>query len=134
MPVLTFLKVLGQVIIKGLGFAQAIAPAVIQLLPNSAGTIQTISRDITEILHCVITAEAMGQATGLSGPQKLVAATVMIEQVISSGAVMTGKTIANPELYHKAMSEFAQAGCDLLNSLHPDVASQSIPVVTSVVN
>lgn len=126
---MTFLKLLGSILVKGLGFAQAIAPAVIQLLPNSAGTVQTISKDITEVLHCIITAEAMGQATGLSGPQKLVAATIMIEQIVSSSAVMTGKAIANPDLYHKAMSEFAQAGCDLLNSLHPDVTSTSIPVI-----
>jgi len=130
---LTFLKVLGQVVVRGLGFAQALAPVAIQLMPNSAGTIQTISKDITEVLNCVVTAEAMGQSVALTGPQKLQAATVMIEQIISSAAVMTGKSIANVELYHKAMSEFAQAGCDLLNSLHPEVVSTSIPVIPAVV-
>lgn len=129
MPVLTFLKLAGQVIVKGLGYVQAAAPAIIQLLPNNAGQIQTISKDINEVLQCVITAEAMGQATGLTGAQKLIAATVMVEQIVSSMSVMTGKTIANPDLYHKAMSEFAQAGADLLNSLHAQVQSQSIPVV-----
>ena len=128
MGVVTFLKLAGQVIVKGLGFVQAAAPAIIQLIPNSAGTMQTVSKDISEVLQCVITAEAMGQSVGLTGPQKLTAATVMVEQIVSSMSVMTGKTIANPELYHKAMSEFAQAGADLLNSLHAQVDSQSIPV------
>lgn len=123
---MTFLKKLGSIIAKGVQIALGVAPAFEGLMPASTAAI--VQQDLTQLSGIITTVEAMGQALSLSGNQKLTAAGPLVAQLIMQSSVMVGKKVADPTLFQKACTEYAQATVDLLNSLHADNAqTQSVP-------
>lgn len=120
---MSFLKKLGQIIVTGLEIASGILPLVSQAVPNAAGTVQTISKDLAEAMQIIVSVEAMGAALGLPGPEKLRAAAPQIEQILMSSSVMIGKPIANPQLALQGATKVADGLADWLNAIHPDAAT-----------
>jgi hypothetical protein len=119
---MTFLKKLGSIILQVGKIAVGYGPVISSLLPKYAGEVQVAEDKLSELGAAVVTVEAVGQALGLSGPDKLKAAIPLVGQAISQSALVAGKKIANQTLYDQAMQGFAQATVDLLNSLHEDAA------------
>jgi hypothetical protein len=119
---MTFLSKLGGILLKGIAIATGFAGVVQQTVPGSSGVIQKVSQDLAQIAQLVVTAEALGQLKGLSGPDKAKAAGPLIAQVILQSTIMTGQKIATPELFNQGCVEIAGGVADVLNSLHPDGA------------
>jgi len=115
-----FLSKLAQIFAKGLQIVGVFAPIVSQVLPQSAGTVQTVSKDLTEILQATIDAEQVGVALSLKGPDKLKAAIPAVSDIILQSAALANHKIANPDLYNQGVAKIADGAADIVNSLHTD--------------
>lgn len=121
----SFLKKLGQVLAKGIAIAADVAglfPLVQPFLGSSATAskagqiVQTATNDLTSIGQTVVTAEALIQAPN-SGSQKLAAAAPLVEQILKTSELVSGKHIANEAAFSAAAQKITSGVADLLNSL-----------------
>lgn len=118
MGVLTLLKKIGQVIVKGAAVEAGFAPLVAPLLGSKASAaVGTVTNDLTAAAQVVTQVEAIGQTTGLTGAQKLAAAIPLITNIINTSELISGKNVANRQLFAQGCSEITQGVVDLLNSL-----------------
>ena len=81
---MTFLKKLGTVLLKASGIVTPFGPALAALIPGERDDriIRTVSSDLSQVADIVVLAEAMGQALGQPGSQKLIAATPMVAAML----------------------------------------------------
>lgn len=121
---MTFLKKLGGIILKVTEIALGFAPIVQQMLPGSSAAVATVSKDLTEIADIIVQAEAMGQALGIPGAQKLIAATPMVAQIVLQSSLLANHEIGDPDLFRKGCASIASGMADVLNSLKADVQTQ----------
>lgn len=121
---MTFLKKLGSILLKVTEIAVGFSPIVQQLLPGSATTVATVSKDLAQIADIIVQAEAMGQALGQAGAQKLIAATPMVAQIILASSILANHKIANPGLFQQGCTSIASGMADVLNSLKDDVQTE----------
>lgn len=126
---MTFLKKLGQIFLEGLQLWTGFAPLVQASIPGSANVVATVSKDLTEIGNIVVQAEAMGQALGQTGQQKLAGAAAAATQIILNSAMLSGHQIANPQLFSQGVTDLTSAVAEILNSL----SAASIQTTSAVV-
>ena len=119
---MTFLSKYGGLIVKGIGIALGVLPMVSTFYPQTGGTVQVISKDLAEIMQIILNVEAMGQALGLAGADKLRAAAPLIADIFKRSSVLAGKPIADEVAYFKACTVIAGGCADLLNAVSPDAA------------
>lgn len=135
---LSFLKKAGQILAAGVAefigiepilrqlFPQQMAP-VVALTAGGTSTAQTVMRDLVAIAQVVIQIEGIGATLGLSGADKLRAATVPVQQILmQSTALVT--TDAGNRL--KTAQDLINGMVAILNAIHPDIA-QAATVPTS---
>lgn len=124
---MTFLKKLGSVLAKGLAVATGIWPLVSGLFGSSTTGQEIVKygntaiNDLSQIAGIVVNAEAMLQTPG-SGAAKLAAAGPLVANVIRTSEVISGKKIANEDLFIQGATKITSGMADILNSLHPDAA------------
>ncbi len=135
---LSFLKTIGEDIAKGALFATKVAAQATgygQILnallpPSVASKIQPIETrvisDIGKVDDVIKNVEAIGQLSGMSGDQKLTAASGLAATALSDAMSLAGHDIQDQDLYKKSQDEFTaairqltQARVDFLNSLKP---------------
>jgi len=125
---LTFLKKLGTILANAAGIFAGIGPIITPFLGSAASqassAIGTAVNDLTAISQVVVQVEAVLQAPG-SGPQKLIAATPLVIQILKTSQIVAGKQIADEALFAKAAQEITSGVADLLNSIHPDEAKHA---------
>ena len=114
---MTFLKKFGLAILKGIAIVSGVAPTISQQIPSSAGPIQTISKDLTQIAQIIASIEAVGAALGLPGTQKLTAAAPQVAQIILQSTLLVNHKIANSALFNQGCTKVADGMADILNSL-----------------
>ena len=114
---MTFLKKLGQIILKGTQIILGFAPLVQQMIPGSAGLVS----EFTQIAGIIAQVEVMGQALGIAGPDKLRAAAPAVAQIVLQSSVMLHREIADPVKFNTACATIAGGFADLLNSLKDNV-------------
>ena len=122
---MTFLKKLGQILLKVLSIATGVGPIIQPFLGSGkAGTVATTAvNDLTAIGQVVLQIEtAFAAVPNSTGAQKLQAAIPLVSNIIKTSELVIGKKIANEALFTQACQEFTQATVDLLNSIHPDEA------------
>jgi hypothetical protein len=120
---MTFLKKLGQVLLKVVGIAAGIGPVITPFLGSGkAGQVAgTVTNDLTSIGSIIVQLEtAFAAIPGSTGAQKLQAAIPLVSNITKTSELVVGKKIANETLFTQACTEYAQATVDLLNSIHPD--------------
>lgn len=115
-----FLSKLAQIFAKGLQIVGLFGPVVQQVLPNSAGVVETVSQDLSQIASVVVDIEQAGVALQLKGPDKLKAAAPLVADIILKSTLLVNHKIANPDLFNQGASEIAAGMADVLNSLHTD--------------
>jgi hypothetical protein len=122
---MTFLKKLGEVLLKVLAIATSVGPVIQPFIGSGkAGTTTaTVVNDLTSIGSVVVQIEtAFAAIPNSTGAQKLQAAIPLVSNIIKTSELVVGKKIANETLFTQACTEFTQATVDLLNSIHPDEA------------
>lgn len=120
---MTFLKKLGVALLKITALAAGVGPIVGPFLGSGkAGTvIGTTVNDLTAIGSVIVQLEtAFAAVPNSTGAQKLQAAVPLIGNIIRTSELVVGKKIANDALFAQAVTEYAQATVDLLNSIHAD--------------
>lgn len=120
---MTFLKKLGQVLLKVMAVATGIGPIIEPLLGSgkAATGVTTGINDLTSIGQVVVQIEtAFAAIPNSTGAQKLAAVIPLVSNIIKTSELVVGKKIANEALFTQACTEYAQATVDLLNSIHPD--------------
>jgi len=125
--IVTFLKKAGAIILQGVEIFSGIAPILTSKIPNSSGAIQTVSKDLAQVAGVIMDVEAFGQALGLAGPQKLTAAAGPVSQIILDSSLLAGKQINDPVLFKQGAQAIADGMAKVLNSIHPDNATQTKP-------
>ncbi len=111
----------GGIALKFVQIAAGIAPIVQAEIPGSSGTVQIVSKDLTEIAQIIQEVEVMGQALNQPGAQKLTAAAPLIAQIILQSSLLANHTIADQAKFQAGVNSVASGIADVLSSLHPDV-------------
>jgi hypothetical protein len=115
---MSVLKKIGQIILRGAQIFLGIEP----LLAGSVPAIAT-NKTFARILQIIQDVEAVGAVVGnpgLTGQQKLVAASTLISQELA--AQFLGAKIKDAALFSKGATEITQGYVDVLNSLDPGAA------------
>lgn len=116
---MTFLKKLGEVVLKIIGIASGVMPLIQPALPASAqGVVSTVEDKLNKSLGVIVTAEQMFAATGAvkAGSAKLQAAKPFISQLMQQTELLVGKTPKNEQAYETAITNLTSAFADVLNS------------------
>jgi len=116
----TFLKKLGQILLKGTQIAVGIMPVVQQSFPTSQ-PVQQVTDTLTAVAGVIAQVEVIGQALGQPGSQKLIAAAPLVAQVVLQSAFMAKHEIADPAKFNAACTTIAGGVADLMNSLKENV-------------
>lgn len=123
---MTFLKKLGQFLAKGAqiaaeaaGIAPLVAPFIGSAAPKVEQAVSTAANDLTQIGQVVVTAEALITSPG-SGTQKLQSATGLVQSIVQTSELVSGKKIANEGLFRQGCSKITSGVVDVLNALHED--------------
>lgn len=124
---MTFLKKLGQVLLKIVGIAVGIGPIVQPFLGSGVQPVVTqINNDLTAIGQVVVQIEtAFAAVAGSTGTQKLAAAIPLVGNIIRTSELVAGKKIANEAQFTLAIQEYTQATVDLLNSIDQSEVKQA---------
>lgn len=114
---MTFLSKLGQFLAKAVALAVGIGPLITPYLGSKSGAaVSTVVNDLTSIGQVVVQAEAMIQTSG-SGSAKLAAAAPLVQQIIQTSELVSGKKIANEALFTASCQQITSAVVGILNSL-----------------
>jgi hypothetical protein len=115
-----FLTKLGALLLKGVAIVSGISPLVTTQFPGSNSAVQVISADLAQIADIIAQVEAIGQALGQKGPDKLKAAGPLVAQVVLKSALLANHKIAQPDLFAAGSTKIADGMADILNSLAAD--------------
>jgi lysozyme family protein len=135
---MTWLKTFGLEVLKVINVVTGIiSGGTIQAaFPVTTGALTTVGSDLTDIATIITDIEtgfAGAQASGAvalpaqTGPLKLAAAVPLVSQQVLKSAVMKGQEVKNEALYKTAVTGYAQATVDLLNSLDPKTVKTAKP-------
>ncbi len=114
---MTFLKKLGQLLLKGASIAAGIYPIVQPLLGSKAQAVGgTIVNDLTLVANQVVTVETALE--GKTGADKFAALLPLVAGIIRTSELVSGKEIADEAKFQLGVQEVAQGVVDVLNSIH----------------
>lgn len=130
---MTFLKKLGQILATVASTALGIGPLVAPLFgakgSQVAGEISTVVNDLTAVGGVIVQVETIGASmTGMTGPQKLQAATALVKPILLTSQLISGKHIADAALLDKAVTEITQGVVDMLNAVDQKSTSTEVKV------
>ena len=115
---MSFLKKLGQVL-KIVGQVSGFVPMVEPILPpNAQKVVQAANDKLQQALSVVVTVEqaAVASGAGLTGSQKLAAATPFVAQIIQQADMLVGKKPKDEAKFQDASTRLTSALADILNS------------------
>lgn len=116
---MSFLKVLGQILSKGLQLV-GLFPVIQPLLGSgkAATVVTTAVNDFTKIGTTVVQIETALQ--GKTGADKLAAAVPLVQQIIQTSELVSGHQVANEAEFEAACTDITNGVVRLLNSLKAD--------------
>lgn len=120
-----FLKALGIAVLKITQIVTGFAPQVQQLVPGTAGIIQTVEDDLTAIAKIVQQAEVFGAALSLPGADKLKGAIPAASQILLQSELLAGRKIKDEAKYAAAVATITGGIADLLSSLDDKVETDN---------
>lgn len=126
---MTFLKKAGQIIAEGIAILGGIAPILQATNSKQAAIVETVSKDLTEIGQVVISMEGVGAALGLSGADKLRAATGPVIQILMQSELLAGKPITDAAALNTAAQSIINGVVAALNAVHANAATAT-PLTT----
>lgn len=123
---MSWLKKVGMILLRTTEIVTGLGPVVSALIPGKKddAIIQVVSQDLAQIASIIAQVEVIGQALGLPGDKKLIAASAPVAQIILQSSVMVHHKIADPVLFQKGCASIASGMADVLNSLKDDVDTE----------
>ena len=124
--VTTFLKKLGGMLVRIENVAESLWPFLKGLFGSgkAASVANTVYNDFEAIANLAVAIEAAYPGDG-TGAQKLQALVPLVANVIKTSNLISGKQVANNDLFIKGCTEVAQGVVDVLNSIHADEAKHA---------
>lgn len=127
----SFLKKIGTIMLDVTAMVTGFAPIIESVDSAHAGVVKVVSTDLTAIANAITQVESAAAAVNaaggsITGAQKLQMLIPAIRQIVITSNVVANRQIASPDLLEKAVAEFAQAGVDMLNAIHPDEAQHMV--------
>ncbi len=116
-----FLSKIGQIIVKGLEIITGLEPMVAAINPSLAGPALTVSHDLEQVAAIIQQMEAIGQALGIKGPDKLRGAAPLVAQIILRSTVLVNHQISDGPLFTQGTTKIADGMADVLNSLKDNI-------------
>lgn len=117
---MTFLKKLGQTVLKVVGLATGFLPLFSQTF-GSGSVVAQVTDDLTKVASAVQTVEvvigAVSDPAAQTGSQKIKAVIPLIAQIVQQSEIMSDKKISNETLFTQGCQELGQGMADILNSL-----------------
>lgn len=121
---MTFLKKLGQILLKGALVASGVLSLVSPMLGSKVSAIiGKVVDDFTLIGNQVVTVEVA--LNGKTGAEKFAALLPLVAGIIRTSELVGGKEIANEDLFQKGVQEVAQGVVDILNAVHEKEAQRA---------
>jgi hypothetical protein len=118
---MTFLKQLGSILAKGLAIAAGVSPLIAPYLGAKGGAVLgTAINDLTSIGSVIVQAEALLQGDA-RGAEKLAAAAPLIESIVKTSEMVSGRKIADDALFTKGCQDLTSSIAEILNSLDPKI-------------
>jgi hypothetical protein len=113
----SFLKKIGQVLAAGLELTGIISPIVLPMLGSgkAAQTATTAINDFTSIGTTVVQVETALQ--GKTGPEKLAAASSLVQPIVRTSELVSGHTIANEAEFIAGCTDLTNAVVRIMNAL-----------------
>lgn len=121
---MSFLAKLGKWILEGLGVVSALSDTGVVKLPG-LGSVQVLSKDLTEMANIVLALEVAIQAKTLTIDQALQVEAAQIAQIILASSILAGKHLSDPTLItgpNGAAVDFANGVAKILKAINPDEA------------
>jgi len=115
---MSFLKKLGQ-ILKVVGVVSGFLPLIEPALPQSAQKVVSTANDkLQQAFGVIVTTEqaAVASGAGLTGSQKLAAATPFVAQLIQQTDLLIDKKPKDETKFQTAATQLTSALADILNS------------------
>jgi hypothetical protein len=111
-----FLSKLGKILVQATQIITGLGP----LIPQVSPYVDKVSDIVTKAIGIIVNVEAIGQLKGMSGEEKLAAATPMVTQIILTSDSFAGRKIKNQELFKSGTAKFTSGLVDILNSIDED--------------
>ena len=111
---MTFLSKLGQFLAKAMVIIGIGEPLIQPFLGSAAPQVDKAVNDFTQIGQVVVQAEALIQGSG-TGPQKLQAAAPLVQNIVKTSELVSGKKIANETLFIASCQQLTSAVAGILN-------------------
>lgn len=92
-----------------------------QMDPKLTQPITVVSQDLSQIASIITQVEAMGQALGIAGPDKLRAASPLVAQIILQSALLANHSISDGPLFTQGTTKVADGMADILNALKDNI-------------
>lgn len=117
-----FLKKLGGVLAKGIGYVTGFGPLVASSIPGDKddAIIGKVTDSLNEVAGIVVTVQAVGETLGTDGPEKLKAATPLIANIVVRSALVAGRPIENQALFLEGCTDLTNAVYKILESQKAD--------------
>jgi hypothetical protein len=119
-----FLTKLGQILVKATQIVTGFGPLVQQFVPVAGNAVAEVTSDLDLLAQIISNVEAVGQVTGLTGPDKLKAATPLVAQAILASSMLAKHKIADASLFNQGAQKIADGMADVLNSLKDDISTE----------
>lgn len=113
----TWLKKFGQIVIEGITIAAGVAPLFAVAKPSAAGTANQIASDLQQLLGVIQQTEVIGQTAGMTGAQKLAAASPIVRQQVLVFLQQAGFSVQDQNRFLAATTGLTSVLADLLNSI-----------------
>lgn len=115
---MTFLKKLGQVILRGTEMFAGVSPLIPpQYKEKTTSVVDTLG----QVGHIIVSVEAFGQTLNIAGADKLKAAAPLVAQIILASDMLTGKKIDDPVKFLAGVTKITDGMADIINSLDDKV-------------
>lgn len=115
---MSFLKKIGFVLLKGTEIITGLSPLLTGLIPGASAVAGKVVSELVQIGRIIVQVEAVGQALGLPGPDKLRAAAPQVASLIVQSDLMVGHRIHDAALFQRGTEKIADGMVDVLNALH----------------
>lgn len=113
-----WLKRVGQIALQIVVGIDTFGPMIKAIASDRVDRVVDVVGDKTrQFVQVIAHAEMFGQALGLTGADKLTAATPAMAQVILSSDAMIGRKIKDPEKFKAGVAQITAGWADILNSL-----------------
>lgn len=122
---MSWLKKVGTILLRGIEIVNGIAPVAEYARPNQTDVIERVLGELAQLKQIIVATEAMGQALGLPGADKLRAAAPMVAQIMLTSSAMVGHSVGDEPKFYGGCTKIADGMADCLNALKADVSSVS---------